>query len=94
MKTEILMNSRIRGLRIIHNEFNVSSSAAYETARNNVFICYVYSQNKNLSADCELFTETNNYLIYPLETGQQVHRLSPGQIHKNNFQSERMAQEA
>lgn len=44
---EFFTNARIRGFRIIHDVFNVSSSAAYETARNrlkfNVFICHAYN---------------------------------------------------
>lgn len=32
----------------------------------------------NLLADCELFKETNYYLIYPFETDQQLHSLLPG----------------
>lgn len=32
----------------------------------------------NSFADCELFIETNNYLIYQFEKRQQLHGLSVG----------------
>lgn len=35
--------------------------------------------NQKFVADCELFTnETNNYLPYPFETGQQLYSLFSG----------------